>query len=251
MAQRIAHAPSVGPAVELREFGRVRMLVDGREVRPRIAKSYELLAYLIARGGEDVQRSEMLDVLFDGRADESTRAYVRQALHQLRSALPEGAGLVAEHRVVRLGDQIPAITESTRFEAQIAEASRLCGEARLTAIEAALAISQRGVYLPGVSSEWAEERRRRLSELAGTAREEAAELAFAAGRHADARRLNDQVLDGDPFREGAWRLRMRIAGAFGDDDGVVRAYQHCERALASLATTPSATTHQLLERLRR
>jgi hypothetical protein len=100
-----------------------------------------------------------------------------------------------------------------------------------------------------VSSGWAGGRRRRLSELAGDAREEAAELAFAAGRHADARRLNDQVLT--PTRlaraHGACASESRAPSA----TTASCAYKNCEPALPSLATTPSATTHQLLERLRR
>ena len=44
---------------------------------------------------------------------------------------------------------------------------------------------------------------------------------------------------------------MRSANALGDEDGVIRAYQACERALAEVGTKPSATTRDLLERLRR
>ena len=109
----------------------------------------------------------------------------------------------------------------------------------------------RGEYLPGVRSEWAEQRRRELTELATDARHEAGELAFAAGRHRDAQRFCDRVLEDDPYREGAWRLRMRIANALGDDDGVVRAYQACQRALSELGASPSATTRELLQHLRR
>ena len=33
---------------------------------------------------------------------------------------------------------------------------------------------------------------------------------------------------------------MRLASALGDDDGVIRAYQRCERALAEIGTDPRA-----------
>jgi DNA-binding SARP family transcriptional activator len=251
IAQSVTLQAPVPPHIELRELGATELRVDGRPVRLRIAKAYELLAYLMTRAGEKVERAELLGVLFDGRDDESTRAYLRQAVHQLRRGLPPDAGLVAEPGFVQLGDEMRAIGESTRFEAQITEAARLRGDDRLAGTLAALAILDRGEYLPGVRSEWAEERRRDLAELGTDARHEAAELAFAAGRHGDAQRLNDRVLDDDPYREGAWRLRMRIANALGDDDGVVRAYQACRRALSSLDTTPSVTTRELLQRLRR
>jgi DNA-binding SARP family transcriptional activator len=251
IAQSVALSAPVAPAVELREFGAMELWVDGRQVRLRIAKAYELLAYLMTRLGEDAERGELLDALFEGRDDDSTRAYLRQAVYQLRRALPQDSGLVVEQGYVRLGDDIRAVSESTRFEAQIAEAARLRGDDRIAGTRAALALIERGEYLPGVRSEWAEQRRRELAELATDARREAGELAFAAGRHGEAQQYNDRVLQDDPYREGAWRLRMRIANALGDDDGVVRAYQACQRALSELGAEPSATTRELLQRLRR
>jgi DNA-binding SARP family transcriptional activator len=59
------------------------------------------------------------------------------------------------------------------------------------------------------------------------------------------------ILELDPFREGAWRLEMRIAGAVGNDDRVISAYRSCERALGELGAAPSTSTRQLLATLRR
>jgi DNA-binding SARP family transcriptional activator len=142
-------------------------------------------------------------------------------------------------------------SESTRFEAALVEAARLRGSERLAATVAALEPVGRGSYLPGFTSDWAEERRRQLAELAGDARYEAAELAFTEGDIALAKRLATTVLAGDPLREGAWRLTMRLAAALGDDDGVIRAYQRCEQALAEVGAASAPTTRALLERLRR
>jgi LuxR family transcriptional regulator, maltose regulon positive regulatory protein len=142
-------------------------------------------------------------------------------------------------------------SESTRFEAQLAEAARLQGADRLAATRDALAVYDRGAYLRGARSAWADKRRELLAQLAADARSEAAELAFAAARYDEAGKLADEVLSVEPFRETAWRLMMRIANVLGDDDGVVRAYHACERALAQVGTTPSPSTRELLERLRR
>jgi DNA-binding SARP family transcriptional activator len=59
------------------------------------------------------------------------------------------------------------------------------------------------------------------------------------------------VVGDDPLREVAWRLLMRVFDALGDDTGVIRSYHDCERALTQLGTSPSPSTRQLLERLRR
>lgn len=237
--------------VELDEFGRVAIRVDGIDARPRIAKSHELLAFLALRHPAGVDREELLDALFDGRADASARAYLRQAIHQLRRVLPPGAGVVTESTRIRLGEALRVSTESGRVELALAEAVRLRGEERLEATVAAMAVLDRGPYLPGVDSAWADRRRRELADLAGAARYEAAELAFAAGRLGDAQRWGQAVVEDEPFREGAWRLVMRIAGALGDERGVIVAYRACERALDTLHIAPSPSTRQLLEQLRR
>jgi ATP/maltotriose-dependent transcriptional regulator MalT/DNA-binding SARP family transcriptional activator len=236
--------------VELREFGEPAILVDGvPAARPRIAKSYELLAYLTSRSAPEASRDELLTALFDGRSDESARSYLRQAAHQLREVLPQDARLVSEGSRISLDGA--ASSESVRLETLLARAARLQGAERLEEILRALEIAGRGDYLPGMSAAWVEARREHLAELVAEARHDAAELAFAAGRYQDAARLVAEILERDPFREGAHRLEMRIAGATGDEDGVIAAYRRCERSLGELGIAPAASTRQLLETLRR
>jgi DNA-binding SARP family transcriptional activator len=237
--------------VELVEFGRRAILVNGEEARPRIGKTYELLAYLVTRPDGEAGRDELLDVLFDGRVDNSTRAYLRQAVRWLRHVLPDEGALVVDGGRARVGDDVLVTSESTVLESRLAEAARLQGEERLASTLDALEIFDRGEYLPGSHVRWVDDRRDHLIELATDARYEAAELAFAAGSLDRADRLGAEVLRIDPFREAAWRLTMRIASALGDHDGVIRAYQRCESALGQIGTEPAPSTRELLERLRR
>jgi ATP/maltotriose-dependent transcriptional regulator MalT/DNA-binding SARP family transcriptional activator len=251
IAQGVPLGAPVPSSTLLIEFGRCGLLVDGSEQRPRIAKSYELLAYLASRRPPwQAERDELLDALFDGRNDDAARAYLRQAVRWLRHVLTDDRVTVHDGQVRVAGGEAIA-TESTRLEAGLAEAARLRGERRRTATLLALELFDRGEYLPGVRSHWAEERRRRLTELATDARYEAAELAFAAGRIEQARTLAEEVLRADRSRETAWRLTMRLLSGLGDEDGVLRTYQECERALAEIGAVPSATTRQLLMSLRR
>jgi DNA-binding SARP family transcriptional activator len=237
--------------VSLLEFGRCAILVGGEEVRPRIRKTYELLAYLSTRRGASATRSELLHALFDGRDDDSTRAYLRQAVRWLRQALPDEAGIESEGGEVRLTGGVRVTSESTKFEAKLAAAAGMRDETRLSAILDALAIYDQGEYLPGARTSWVDGRMHQLAQLAGDARYEAAELACTVHRYDQATQLADQVLEVEPYRETAWRLKMRIAAALGDDDGVIRAYHGCEQALAAVGAGPSPTTRDLLERLRR
>ena len=257
-------AGSAGAPVVLREFGAAEIVVDGRATHAKIAKSYALLAYLCAAtgavagsgsgagaGAGAADRDDLLDALFDGRNDDSTRAYLRQAIRHLRDCLPRRAGLSVEDRLVRLADDVTVTSESVRFEQRLAEASGLQGAARLRATLQALAIYDRGPYLPRVRAAWVDERRTALGQLATDARYEAAELAFTLGDLDRDQALVDRVLVHDRFREAAWRLKMRLGGALGAEDHVIAAFRACERALAELGATPSQATQRLLDSLRR
>lgn len=238
-------------AVVFDEFGGPSLHVDGVRVRPRIKKSYELLAFLLATADGGAARDQLLDVLFGGRDDASTRSYLRQAVHQLRDALPDDVELAfAADRLV-LTSRRGVQSEYARVEEMLARASHLGGEARVELIEQALGVLERGRYLGRIDSPWVEERRERLARRAADARHEAAKAAFAAGRYLDARRLATAVIDADPYRESSWRLLMRIANALGDEPAVIDTYRRCERALAELGTSPAPTTHSLLRALRK
>jgi DNA-binding SARP family transcriptional activator len=251
-AQDVAVDLRLAARVELVEFGEPAVLVDGVPApRPRIAKSYELLAFLISRPRHRATRDELLGALFDGRSDDSARAYLRQAVHQLREVLPSDVKLVSDAHGTALHDTMIVSSESTLLETLLAEAARLQGEERIEANLRAIAIAARGQYLEGVHSIWVEDRREHLARAVLDARQDAAELSFACGRYAEAARLVEATLADDAFREAAHRLEMRIANAIGDEDRVIAAYRRCERRLGELGTVPSTSTRQLLETLRR
>lgn len=236
--------------VRLHEFGRCAIVVDEEEKRPRIAKAYELLAYLLTRREPRAERAELLNELFDGRDDDSTRAYLRQAIRWLRAVLPADV-VIAEGSVLVLSDNLGASSESLELEREFAQAARLRGVDRLDATLNALKVVDQGEYLPGIDSHWVDERRQRLRELATDARYEAAELAFSQRRLEDAEQLTERVLEAEPYYEAAWRLIMRLASDRGDDQAVLRAYQRCEQVLSAVGAEPSATTRRLVDQLRR
>ena len=76
--------------VHVREFGEPALVVDGLAVRPKIRKSLEVVSFLLSCRNATALRSDILAALWSGRDDESTRAYLRQAVKHLREALPEG-----------------------------------------------------------------------------------------------------------------------------------------------------------------
>ena len=149
MARGVPIDLRVAPTVELREFGAAAVVVDGRPVRPRIAKSVALLALLAAAPDNAGERDALLDALFDGRSDDAARSYLRQAAHRLREALPEGVGPAFEGSTLRFAEGVRLTSESVHFEALLAQAGRLQGAERLVALQEALALFDRGPYLRG------------------------------------------------------------------------------------------------------
>ena len=249
-AQRAEVSPTAGASVMLAEFGGVAITVDGAEVRPRIKKSYELLAYLVSRPNRATSKDDLLAALFDGRADESAAAYLRQAIIKLRHVLPDGVALEAAGGHVRLSGDIAVTSDSVRFEELVAGAAALGEHERLAPLQRALGLLEEGDYLPSVDSAWVAARRDHLARRAADARHDAAEAAFTIGRHEEAWSLVSDVLRADPYREASWRLAMRISGALGRPDGVDGSYERCAATLRQIGSEPSPTTRQLLRSLR-
>lgn len=241
---------STGPVLAIAEFGTAALSIDGEAVRPRIGKCYELVAYLAAAGAHTATRAELLGALFDDADTAASRSYLRQVIHQLRSVLPEGVGPFIVDDRVALADELVLRSESLRFEQAAHRAGSNDPATRLEELEQALAPYERGAFLPKAKSQWAEERREQLAATATGLRFEAASLAFELGAFARAEALAGAVVEEQPLREAAWRLRMRIAAAVGSPDEVLACYQGCVDALRGIGAEPARETRLLLEQLR-
>jgi DNA-binding SARP family transcriptional activator len=250
-AQGVAVGARIPTAIELVEFGRTAIILDGQEIRPNLAKCYELLGFLAARKGSPASRDELLNALFDARDDESARSYLRKTIIGVRRLLPADTLTACDDGRVGLSPEVVLASESARLEQELAAAARLQGSELVTATEDALAPLERGEYFAGVRSAWVDERRQQLAEVVTTARAAAAEAAYAADRYHDAHRLAEAALAADSLREAMWRTLMRTRAAVGDYDGVITTFAQCEKALRAAGIAPAASTRALLDQLRR
>lgn len=241
--------PSVG--CHLREFGDAALVTETGEVlRPKIRKSLELLSYLLSRPQACASRSDVLTALWGGRDDDSSRAYLRQALRQLRNALAPTVDVVAE------GDLLSATgavtSDSIQLDALVSAAALEAGERRLDLLLDALEIVRRGLFLDGSRDvPWVDDRRSYYASLAADIRLDAAALLLEADRHLESLVLVDEALAADPLLERGWRLRMTGLGLMGDLDGVTLAYRRCRAALAEIGLEPSRATVEMANTLRR
>ena len=114
-------------AIQVVEFGRTAISVNGVEVQPRLRKSYELLAYLANGNRGLVRKTEVMEALFEGRCDEAAAPYLRQAVLRLRKAIPEL--LEPESgRAMRLSDSVHVTTESERVVGLLTGLGRACAD---------------------------------------------------------------------------------------------------------------------------
>jgi DNA-binding SARP family transcriptional activator len=235
--------------VHVREFGEPALVVDGLAVRPKIRKSLEVVSFLLSCRNATALRSEILAALWNGRDDESTRAYLRQAVKHLREALPEGTSISTDGEALSL---VGAFTsETAEFETLCAAAAGTDGPARRALLFDALEIGRRGVFLQGSRDvTWADERRASIAAQLVEARLDAAATLLDENRLLDVLELLDEVLAQDRLVERAWRLRMQALALLGDHDGVLDAYRACRSALDELDLAPSRGTRELAERLR-
>lgn len=239
------------PRLRLEDFGPVRLVADGREVRPRLAKSVEMLAYLLSRPATSARRQAVLEALFAGRGDATARSYLRQAVYRLREVLPEGLSLLQDGDQYRLIPASEVVSASGTFERLLAEATRQHGVHRWDTLRSALALADSGTYFDSLSTPWLDVRRAELDASLLRARGEAAAVALRLGRVHDARRLARLVLDGDPYSEQAWRTALCTAEAAGADDELLDLYRGYLAVMQELGVPPSADLRNLVDRLRR
>jgi DNA-binding SARP family transcriptional activator len=251
LALGASSAPGAGrPAVtRLREYGAPALVSEGVVVRPKIRKSLELLSFLASRPGSTVTRAEVLTGLWNGRDDDSTRAYLRQALRHLRDALPAGIAVTSHDDRLRIEGGVS--TESGEVAALLAEAARHLGERRHALLFDAYAIVSRGLFLDGSDDvAWVDDCRARQRSTLADVRLDLADHLIGAERYLDALSYVDEALADDPILERGWRLRMQALAMLGDSDGVLVAFRRCRAALAELDLEPSRATMDLVRALR-
>lgn len=236
--------------VLVRDLGEVCVELDGEVLRLPLSKCTELLAYLTSHPDRAASRDDLLDALFAGRADDSTRAYLRQAIHRLRGFLPEEA-ILSVRDTVRLGDRVAFVSEARRALTALTEAARLRDGERLVATVDALATLDCGDFLADFDADWVRARRAEIADLQLESRLEAADLALALGDYRMTRRLCDECLAADPYGESAWRLKIAVAVAVGDADSARRSYRRCVAALREIGLDPTAATKAILHEVPR
>lgn len=230
-------APLGAQYVSVRCFGGLQVQVGGRPTSSwPLQKSRELLAYLIARGGDAVPRDEVGEALWPDETPSHIERLLADAAYRLRKtlkqALPEGGEtqfFTTQGQRYRLHAHVFRV-DVDAFNARLRRARTLEGAAALREYERALALN-RGDFLGRDGYQWAEPWRQEYRRRFAAASREAARLAGELREPEKAAALYEAILDRDPLDEEATRALMRCHAQRGDSGAVRRTYRSLEQAL--------------------
>jgi len=231
-------------------FGGFEARLGGREalVLPR-RKARALLAYLALRPGFVCPREALMALLWGDVPAEQARHSLRQALVDLRRALPNGKTptLLAE------GDSLSLNPD--RVEIDVAVFEELANRSTRKALERAAALYT-GDLLVGFTlrelpfEDWLRAERNRLRERALHVLRQILSVEIAAADLEPAVQTAIHFLAIEPFSEPVHRTLMRLYDRLGRRSAALRQYHFCADLLQrELGVAPEPETRRLYESL--
>lgn len=226
-------------------FGPFSARVRGEPLPPlRSRREQWLLALLVLRAGQEVERSWIAAMLWPDSDERQGLSSLRRALTDLRSALGPEAGRLASPtlRTLRL-DLDGADVDVVRFDAAIERGDR-------GSLEEAAAL-RRAALLEACVEEWVLQERQAREEQWLAALESLAAAARERGDPAAAARWLRSVVAADPLRETAQRSLMDALAAAGSYAAALVSYRDLRSHLSEeLNAAPDPATIALFQQIR-
>jgi DNA-binding SARP family transcriptional activator/TolB-like protein len=225
-------------------------LTIGGEAAPAglSVKAKAVFAYLAAERGAAVARDRLADLCWERSGPEQARQSLRQALSQLRRALPAAVSeqLLATPDVVRL---VHAETDAAALEQVAAAADPAAWEAALALVRGPFAADLE-TGSPGFD-DWAARERMRYETMAADVLARLASHRLDAGEAEAALDPARRLVALDPLREDGHRLLIRALAGAGRRAEALAHYKELERLLRTeLSVQPDPATRALIEGLR-
>lgn len=226
-------------------FGSFDARVNGVPIPPlRSRKVQWLLALLLLRHGQALDRAWLAGTLWPESAPDQALYNLRQSLSNLRHALgPIGQWLHAPMVNALALDVAHAAVDVISFDAAIATGEK-------ADLEHAIAL-YRGPLLEGCAEEWVLGERRVREESYLTALEKLGDMALACGEGSAAIKYFRMAIQADPFRETAQRALIQSLAAVGDYGASAQAYRDLRLLLRrELNADPDPKTSALFQQIR-
>jgi LuxR family transcriptional regulator, maltose regulon positive regulatory protein len=143
--------------LEVQSLGQRRVMINGTAVAVRLAKSFEVLVYLLRQGSSS--REVILDAIWDEDTPQSQR-YFKVAVRRLRADLRTHPGIDFDAVVF---DDLYVVNPALQTRLDYNELENALNTTDQAALERVLEAIQ-GEFLPDASSTWIEEQRRQSTE---------------------------------------------------------------------------------------
>ncbi|WP_152192775.1 BTAD domain-containing putative transcriptional regulator [Georgenia satyanarayanai] len=234
------------PVLTVRCFGELQLLVDGQApdlsgIRPR---ARTVLRFLAVHAGRPVHRELIADALW-GELDPAAAMHNLQvSVSSLRAALEPGVPGRHSRIVVRDGESYMlalgpgSSSDVVEVDEALAAAARAARRRDVAGQRAALAAALAGYtgdVLPEEGpADWLVPTRERYRTRVAEAAALLAELALAAGDHAEAVRAAQRSVDIDEYRDDAWRVLVAALRAAGEPAAAERAARSYSQVLREL-----------------
>jgi DNA-binding SARP family transcriptional activator/TolB-like protein len=231
-------ATSAEPLLRLTLFGTMRAQdASGRNVLPRSRKTRAVLAVLALAGSRQILRTELTGLLWSRREREQGRASLRQAVHELRTALGPRAGTLL--RVDR--NHLLLLDDRLWVDARVLAAATVSRPDGLGLFQQTMLDDL--ARLDSAFDHWLENERRRLTRHARSVADGLLALQHETEATIDAA---ERLLFIDPGHEGAWQALIRAHIDRGDRAAANLMFDRCTAALANAGLTPSVATEELV-----
>ncbi|WP_172147757.1 MULTISPECIES: ATP-binding protein [Pseudomonas] len=229
------------PRLQVRLFGAVEIILDGRRLRAFDSLRLQRFLALIALRRDPQHRSRLAFELWPDSDEAQARTNLRKLLHDFRHALPDiGEFVEIDHETVRWIASGPSEVDVLRFQD-----ARAAGDFELAAR------LYSGDLLPACYDDWVLDERAKLRAQAYEALVRLAEAAARRDDHKAAIRHAQRIIDLEPSDEAAVRVQMQAHLALGDRAAALRAYHRYAQVLErDLAVAPGETIAALYQQLR-
>lgn len=211
----------------------------GHQIAFKARKTRALLGLLALRSPRVVLRSEITSLLWSRRDVQQARGSLRQALHELQSALGAEARHLLEVTRSHVGLRLPL--------ARIDAAALMEEDASEQALDAYQPVLLGD--LAGIDAAFDQLIRHESERFALGARRLAERLLLQAGQ-TETVPAAERLLRIDPAHEGAWRAIIQAHARAGDRTAAATAFDRCKTRLAVHGLEPAPETVRLFDEIR-
>ncbi len=262
----ISYEPRVTAITDLtiKTFGFVEIFRD--KTKPFAADAWttkrarDIFCYIATSKHRRVDKDILVDAFWTDEDPASIEKNFHPTISHIRKALNSKQSfkqnfLVFRDGAYQLNPELSYSIDTEEFETAIAEAEKAKRDKLTEAFRENLERANdvyRGEFMAGVYESWAEERRGFFAEQHARVLNALAKLAFTDKSWSNALKFAGEILKGDPFREDAHRLMMKVYAAQGKRSSVVEQFETLQNLLKNeLGVAPAPETRRMFQELTR